>query len=102
MYDVIVTEAADQDLDSIIAYICNSLHNPEAATGLLNVIEECYSHLEQSPEMYALCKDKRLRDAGYRKAVIHSYLMIYRFDESSGKVFVLRYFYGAQNYENII
>ena len=48
--------------------------------------------------MYAECQDKRLRAEGYRKIVIKNYVLVYKLDEASKTVNVLRFFYGAQDY----
>lgn len=64
--------------------------------------EQCYSDLEKMPLMYEFCRDPRLRALGYRKAVIKSYIMVYKVDEAAKTVYILRFFYGRQNYEKLI
>ena len=54
------------------------------------------------PFMYELCQDVRLRSLGYRKALINNYVMIYRVDEGTKTVYILRFFYGRLDYEKLI
>lgn len=99
---LVITNAANADLDEIIIYICTELANPVAAVNLLSDIENCYSLLELSPKMYALCDNERLKSKSYRKAVINDYVMLYRYDESNQTVYILRFFYGRRDYINLI
>lgn len=54
------------------------------------------------PYLYEQCRDPRLSSKGYRKAVIKHYLLIYRVDEAQKTVYLLRFFYGRQNYETLL
>lgn len=60
MYDILLTEAADQDLNGIIEYIAVKLSNPSAARAFLDSVEACYSVLRKTPLAYAECSDKLL------------------------------------------
>lgn len=101
-YKVEVTHLAAQDLDSIVAYLEQTLSNPMAASALLDGIEECFDGLESMPMMHGLCLDPRLRELEYRRAPIKNYIMVYKVDEPAKKVQILRFFYGAQDYEKLI
>ena len=61
-----------------------------------------YEKLETMPLMFARCRDARLRSMGYRRAVIKNYVMIYRVAESKKTVYILRFFYGARDYEKLL
>lgn len=95
---LIVSDLANDDLDEIIGYMVNELKSRDAAANLLDEIELCYENLKTNPLMYAKCTDGRLERLGYRKAVIKNYLLLYRFDEATNTVQVVRFFYGARNY----
>lgn len=96
MYNLLITEAAEMDLDSIVDYIAVTLANPAAATTFLDQVEEGYQILRTTPLAYAACSDDVLRAKQYRKAVINNYLLIYRVDQQT--VYVLRFFFGRQDY----
>ena len=102
MYKLILTELAYQDLDKIVSYIAEELANPIAAGDFLDEVDKCYAYLKSNPLMYAKCQDVRLESEGYRKAVIKNYLLVYKVTESNKTVSVLRFFYGAQDYLNLI
>ena len=102
MYKLIISELAHQDLDSIIAYISIQLANPMAAGDFLTEVDQCYSYLKSNPMMYEKCQDKRLGSEGYRKAVIKNYVLVYKINEASQTVSVMRFFYSAQDYLKLI
>ncbi|AGA70358.1 addiction module toxin, RelE/StbE family [Desulfitobacterium dichloroeliminans LMG P-21439] len=102
MYKLKVSELAHQDLDKIVSYIAVQLANPKAAGDFLDEVDTCYGYLKSSPLMYAKCQDKRLEKEGYRKLTIKNYVLVYKIDEVSKTVNILRFFYGAQDYVNLI
>jgi plasmid stabilization system protein ParE len=97
-YKIIVTQEAHDDIDEIIGYITNVLRNPIAAGNLLTEIEDSYKIIEQAPEAFAYCNDKRLRKNGYRKIVVKSYIIFYRVDYEASTVNVMRVIYGRRAY----
>lgn len=102
MYRLVITELANKDLDDIVRYITEELKNPIAAGHFLDAVDESYRYLKTNPLMYAKCTDMRLEQAGYRKALIKNYLLIYKVDEQAKTVHVLRFFYAARDYERLI
>lgn len=54
------------------------------------------------PLMFERCRNPRLRNPGYRRAVIKNYVMVYRVVESEHTVYILRFFYGSRDYEKLI
>ena len=42
MYELLLTEAAGQDLDSIVEYIAVKLLNSSAASAFLDSVEKCF------------------------------------------------------------
>lgn len=102
MYKLVISELAHQDLDDIVSYMAVQLANPKAATDFLEGVATCYGLLKNNPMMYEKCQDKRLGRAGYRKAVIKNYIMVYSTNEASKTVFVMRFFHSAQNYGKLV
>ena len=101
-YNVIVSQDAHNDIDNCIGYIVNNLKNPIAAKKLLDKIEKSYFTLSDNPHIYAFCNDERLCKDGYRKVVINNFVLIYRVDDTVKTVYVIRFFYGRQNYIEMI
>ncbi len=102
MYKLLVAELAHQDLDKIVSYIAIQLANPKAAGDFLDEVTTCYDFLKNNPMMYEQCQDKRLGKEGYRKAVIKNYLLVYKVNEVSQTVSIMRLFYSAQDYSKLI
>ncbi len=102
MYKLLITELAHQDLDSIVSYIAVQLTNPKAAGDFLDEVTACYGFLKSNPMMYERCQDRRLGEEGYRKAVIKNYVLVYKVNEASQTVSIMRFFYGAQDYTKLI
>ncbi len=102
MYKLVISKLAHQDLESIVSYIAIQLVNPKAAGDFLDEVDKCYSYLKSKPWMYAKCQDKRLEKEGYRKVIIKNYVLVYKIDEESKTVNILRFFYGTQDYANMI
>ena len=101
-YNVSISAYAHDDIDSALDYIINSLQNPIAAENLLDKIKDTYADIADNPLMFAYCNDSRLRDDGYRKAVINNYVLVFRVEEAAKNVYVVRFFYGGQNYGELI
>ena len=100
MYNLRITELADADLDAIIKYISIELANPQAAKHFLNKLESAYHFLSENPRMYPLCEDRRLARNNYRKVLLKNYVLIFRIAEFEKRVYLFRFFYGAQDYIN--
>ncbi|MBP1763055.1 MAG: addiction module toxin, RelE/StbE family [Firmicutes bacterium] len=102
MYKLLVSELAHQDLDNIVSYIAVQLANQKAAGDFLDEVAVCYGFLKDNPMMYERCQDRRLVIEGYRKVVIKNYVLVYKVDETSHTVNVMRFFYCAQDYIKLL
>ncbi|SHK09858.1 type II toxin-antitoxin system RelE/ParE family toxin [Desulforamulus aeronauticus] len=102
MYKLIVSELAYQDLDNIVSYIAIQLANPKAAGDFLDEMTACFGFLKRNPLMYGQCQDKRLGKEGYRKALIKNYVLVYKVNEASQTVSIMRFFHGTQDYIKLI
>lgn len=102
MYKLKISELAHQDLDKIVSYIAVQLANPKAAGDFLDEVDKCYGYLKSSPMMYTKCQDKRLEKEGYRKVLIKNYVLVYKINEASKTVNILRFSYGVQDYVKLI
>ena len=98
MSKLLVSPAADRDLDSILSYLINELCNPQAAGNLLDEVEAAYDALVENPEAFEMCRDQRLVELEYRKVQVGNYLMIYQYDSELDEINVLRFFHESQNY----
>ena len=83
-------------------YIAVQLANPAAAANFLDEVEKCYGYLKSNPLIYERCHDSYLERAGYHRATIGNYVLVYKVDEAAKAVIVHRFFYGAQDYVKLI
>lgn len=102
MYKLKISELAHKDLNKIVSYIVVQLANLKAASDFLDEVEKCYDYIRNNPMMYVECQDMRLKEEGYRKISIKNYVLIYKINEISKTVNILRFFYGAQDYAKLI
>ncbi len=102
MYKINVSELAHHDLDRIVSYITVNIASPMAATNFLDEVEKCYDYLKHNPYMYVKCQNERLEKESYRKIPIKNYLLVYKIVEEDKTVNILRFFYGAQDYLELI
>lgn len=100
-YKIEVTPQAVEDLGEIVFYITEELENPTAASSFLDEVDKCYTELETMPYLYEECRNpqlKALQPSGCYQALHHGLPG----DEASNIVYVLRFFYGARDYEKLI
>ena len=101
MCKVEVSDKADYDLDCILAYISEDLDAPQAAALFADAVYDCYNRLENNPYIFEECRDPKLKRRGYRRAVIKNYIMLYKIHDDS-LVIIHHFFYGAQDYANLV
>ena len=102
MYNLKITEAAQNDIESIANYIAVQLDNRIAAMDFLREVEKYYSHLKDNPYIFAKSSDIRLEREGYRKVHIKNYLLMFKIREDEKEVIIYRVFYGASNYFKLL
>lgn len=86
-YEIVLTEMAEADLDSIYEYIANTLKEEKAGLRLMEKIETSILRLEQFP--YS-CEEVHIkpRNKLYRKLVIGKYVVLYRVEEQYKQVVI--------------
>lgn len=97
-YKLVVTKPAEKDLADILQYISKDLSALKAALDFLDEVLKCYDSVSSNPLMFALCENDRLKNRGYRKAIIKNYIMFYRADEENSTVYIMRFIYGRRDY----
>ena len=97
-YNLIITDRADELIDSRVFYIINKLKNTQAAGHLLDGISEVYNRLEENPHQFPGSKDDYLRRRGYKEALISDmqYKIVFRIEEST--VYVVGLFHDLEDY----
>ena len=67
-YKLVITEKADNAIDSCVQYLAGNLKNSQAAGRLLDEIEAIYTKLKDDPWQFAECKNAYLKKNGLQKS----------------------------------
>ena len=98
--DVVVAYEAQVDIQQIIMYLEGVLKSPQAARGFLDDVRAAISQIGQTPEWYPFCRDERLGDKGYRRALLGHYVLLYIVVDNTAVV--ERVFHGLQDYARFV
>lgn len=101
-YKVNITRKAKRDINEILDYLTNNLHNHDAALALSGALKKKIVFLAGNPYAYEISRLKRLSRQGYRRVVVKNYLLLYLVDSDQKTVNIIRVVYGRQDYENFI
>jgi len=88
-YRILVTDEAVSDMVSLIRYVQNDLHNPDAAQSLLEGLQREIMNLEHFPMKNAE-SGITYRDYIIHKKVYQSYLLFYIINSKEKTVSILR------------
>ena len=98
IYNLVITDRADELIDASVSYIVNKLKNPQAAVHLLDGISEIYDRLEENPYQFGDAKDDYLKNRGYKEALVSDmqYKIVFRIDDNT--VYVVGLFHDLEDY----
>lgn len=101
-YNVILTDFAESQLDSIIRYVAVDLCNKSAANEILSDVEEAIAQLSFSADVYAPCTEPELKEHNYIRFHLrrHRYIMLYRIIRNY--VFIERIYHELQDYQHLV
>jgi plasmid stabilization system protein ParE len=102
MYSIIITEPAEQDLNSAVDYFITVLKAPKAAQTLLDEIEDKINFLSKNPLIYEIENDDYLQERNIRSVLVRSHLLFYITNQKSEEVVILRILYARRNWLNIL
>ena len=97
MFDVQISEQADNDLRGIFEYIAFELLAPENAAGQLDRLEEAISKLDHMPEKFRRYEREPWRSRGLRVFPVDNYLVFYIPNMETKIVTVIRVMYGGRD-----
>lgn len=101
-YSVVIEDAAEKDLISILTYISETLHEPIAAKRIFLAIQNSIEDLNYRPFRFQLVNDDRFSTIGVRKFQIENYLVFYLADKELKIVNILRILYARREWQNIL
>lgn len=102
LYDVILTDFAQHQLDNILKYTATQLKNEQAVNSILDDLEMAIQNLERNANIYAPCNEPELAKFGYYRYHLkkHRYLLLYRIIGEN--VFIDRIFHELQDYQYLV
>lgn len=95
-YVVIISAAAERDIQNAVMYISDVFHNKQAALRLNQNIRKKLETLSYSPLRNPLVRNRFLANKGIRMLIIGNYLALYKISEDH--VNVLRVYNKRQNW----
>lgn len=101
-YTLSITAHAKEDLNKIYEYLASSQQDPAAAKRSMQKIEEAFLNLSTLPERFEKLEDPFLKLKGYRKCVVHPYVLVYQIDKAADTVYLARVFHESMNYSKYL
>ena len=102
MFEVEISEQADNDLREIYQYIVFELRSPENARRQLARLEKSIMSLEKMPERFRLYEKEPWHSRGLRKVPVDNFIVFYLPNEKTKEVVAFHAFYGGQNIDEIM
>ena len=96
------TGITQKDLQNAVSYISNELKNKQAASNLIDLVEETVKSLTDMPERYAVVDDEILSREGFRFIQIKNYLLFYVVRKETQTVVIQRFLYARRDWMNIL
>ncbi|MBC2723018.1 type II toxin-antitoxin system RelE/ParE family toxin [Desulfosporosinus sp.] len=98
-YEIIITPAAEKDLQQIFRYIATELLEPQTALNLCDKTEQELLKLDTMSDRHPQYKKEPWFSRGLRFFPVGKFLVFYITRESDSTVHVLRVMYGGRNVE---
>ena len=97
-YDIRYLPIAEDDLNEIVDYLLE--HSIVAANKFIDELEGLEERLSKFPESAAPVRIGKLRNRGYRMAIIGDYLLFYTLRNE--RVYIMRIIHGKRNYMSML
>ena len=97
IYEVEVSEQADNDLRGIFEYIAFELQSLENASGQLDRLEEQILSLDTMPERYRKYEKEPWKSRGLHVLPVDNYVVLYISDIDKRVVTILRVMYAGRD-----
>ena len=94
-YEVLISDKADMDMESIYRHIAEVLHEPVIAANQYDRIADAILTLEQMPDRIKLMNSEPERSKGLRALYVDNYTVFFIIKEST--VIVVRVLYSASD-----
>ena len=99
IFNVVISEQAEEDLRGIYEYIAFELLAPENAAKQLDRLEKQILSLDELPERFQRYGKEPWHSRGLRFVAVDNYIVFYITDIEEQRVTILRVMYGGRNME---
>lgn len=96
-YQVIVTPDAENDLVELRDYISDVLLVPETARSYIRTLREAIGKLSYLAPSFAPIEDEPWHKKGIRKTTAKNFIIYYRLDEETKRVYILNVIYAKRD-----
>ena len=100
-YTRVLSNIAQQDIESTVAYIVTQLCNPKAASDLLAKILNTVDNICAFPRSFHDCKTFLIENEDIRCAIIDNYALIYEIIDNSKEINILRFVYAKMDLSHL-
>lgn len=97
-----LTKRAESDLDGIVSYISVVLANPQAASDIVDKLQDNIEETRALPESGSLVHNEFLQVENVRRKLVGNYIMYYLPDMGEKIIYILRIVYGKRNMDAIL
>ena len=101
-YKVMISEAADADIEEIADYIAVNLQEPAIALKQIGRIKDAMMSLRTMPERHGVVSDKYLSSKGVRLLPADNYLVFYTVNKTAAAISIVRVLYGRREWEALL
>jgi plasmid stabilization system protein ParE len=102
IYKIRIMKPAQMEMREIYQYIAGELHNLDAASRRITLIDEVIQSLRKNPIRFALVRDDYLASKGYRMIVVKNYLVFFVVREKEQIASVMRVLYGRRGWLRLL
>lgn len=100
-YTYAFTPLAEQDIDTVLEYVSEKLHNLKAAGDMFDKIGQAIEQACVLPYGFPDCGIYFITDEKIRHVPIDNYVLIYEIDEDKKRLNILRFRYAKMDLEGI-
>lgn len=99
IFEIEISDQADNDLRNIYEYIAFELQSPDNASGQLDRLEKGISSLDQMPERFREYEKEPWHSRGLHIMPVDNYCVLYILDIDKAVVTIIRVMYGGRDIE---
>ena len=102
MFEIYITDKAENDVLENALYIKDVLHSEIAANNLVDDFYKTIQKLADLPQYYPIVNNDLLKPYGIRFLQIRNYTVFFNISENDKKVFILRFIYSRRNWKELL